>query len=58
LKFTPIPYKLCCYTKLGILLFFYIDNIVIIYRKGKEAAAKAVIEALKQKYKLIGRNEL
>src|SRR5271167_4182537 len=33
-RYTPILHKLCCFTKDSILIFFYIDNIVIAYPKG------------------------
>jgi hypothetical protein len=31
LGFEPVPHKPCCLTKNGILVFFYMDNIVFAY---------------------------
>ncbi|KAF7543720.1 hypothetical protein G7046_g9943 [Stylonectria norvegica] len=54
LNFEPVAHEPCCYSYNGILLFFYVDDIVIAYTKGNQRAAKEVIEALKSKYKLTG----
>ena len=33
-RYTQILYKLCCFAKDDILIFFYVDDIVIAYLKG------------------------
>ncbi|KAF7558077.1 hypothetical protein G7046_g5886 [Stylonectria norvegica] len=58
LGFQPVPHELCCYSKNGILLFFYVDDIVIAFQKGNREAAEEVIKALRSKYKLTGGNDL
>jgi hypothetical protein len=42
----PIPHEPCCYTKDGILIFFYIDDVVIAYPKGKDHLAQALVAKL------------
>jgi hypothetical protein len=35
LGFEAVPYKLCCFIKDRIIMFFYIDNIVFAFKKYK-----------------------
>jgi Reverse transcriptase (RNA-dependent DNA polymerase) len=58
LGFAPVPYEPCCYTKNGIIIFFYVDDIVTAYRKAQEAEVQALIYALRQRYELTGGHEL
>src|SRR5437763_6456206 len=58
LGFQPIPHEPCCFAKNGILVFFYVDDIVLAYRKAQESLANELISALKKRYKLTGGNEL
>ena len=51
-----ILYKLCCFAKDRILIFFYVDDIVIAYQKGQDL--KELVAILKKRYKLIRGNEL
>jgi hypothetical protein len=44
--FKPVPHKLCCLTKDGILVFFYINNIVFTYCKNCKREANEVIQQL------------
>ncbi|KAG5786568.1 hypothetical protein H9Q69_014351, partial [Fusarium xylarioides] len=53
-----VPHEACCYTNDGILIFFYVDDIVIAFKKEKEDQALSLIKSLKAKYKLTGGNEL
>jgi hypothetical protein len=48
----PIPHEPCCYSKDGILLFFYVDDIVLAYQKGKKSQVKVLIQAIKNRYTL------
>jgi hypothetical protein len=54
--YQPIPHEPCCFAKDGILIFFYVDDIVIAYRKGQDP--KELVAALKTRYELTGGNEL
>jgi hypothetical protein len=56
--FQPIPHEPCCYQQDGVLIFFYVDDIVLAHRKSQERAAKQAVKALKAKYKLTGGGEL
>ena len=48
--FNTIPYKPYYIIKGGVLIFFYINNIVFIFRKNKTGIIKGVIRELKIKY--------
>ena len=54
LGFEPIPQEPCCFARDGILLFFYVDDIVLAYRKAQEETARLLINQLQRKYKLSG----
>ena len=56
--FNTIPYKPYCIIKGGVLIFFYINDIVFIFRKNKTRIIKGVIKELKTKYQFIGGGEL
>ena len=47
LGFTPVRYKPCCFSNNGILVFFYMDDIIIAFRKSKEEAVQQFVEQLK-----------
>ncbi|OAQ57347.2 polyprotein [Pochonia chlamydosporia 170] len=44
--------------KNGIIIFFYVDDIVLAYQKGKENEMKYLTDQLQQKYQLTGGNPL
>ena len=46
--FNTIPYKLYCMIKKGVFIFFYINNIVFIFRKDKTGIVKGVVRELKK----------
>jgi hypothetical protein len=54
--YTQIPHEPCCFAKDGILIFFYVDDIVIAYPKGQDP--KDLLAALQSRYKLTGGNDL
>ena len=58
ISYEPVPYEPCCYTKNRIIIFFYVDDIVLAYRKAQESEVQDLINALKQKYELTGGYEL
>ena len=48
--FNTVLHKPCYIIKGGVLIFFYINNIVFIFRKNKTGIIKGVIRELKTKY--------
>jgi len=58
LEAKQIPNEPCCYQKDGLFIFFYVDAIVIAFKKRNEHKVIQIVEALKQKYKLTRGNEL
>ena len=50
--FSTIPHKPYYIIKKGVLIFFYINNIIFIFRKNKMGIIKGVIKKLKTKYQL------
>ena len=55
--FNTVPYEPYCIIKEGVLIFFYIKNIVFIFWKNKTGIVKGVIKELKIKYQFIGGEE-
>ena len=58
LGFTPVPHEPCCLTLEGILVFFYVDDIVFAYRRDREDEARRLIKGLDSQYKLSGGENL
>lgn len=54
LGFKPVPHETCCMTKGGVIIFFYVDDIVLAYRKQREDEVERITRALQAKYKLTG----
>src|SRR5436190_11131644 len=55
----PIPHEPCCLTSGdGILIFFYVDDIVLAYRKSQESKAKELLSRLKGHYNISGGEDL
>lgn len=54
LGFKIVPHEPCCMTKGGIIIFFYVDDIVLAYRKDKEDEVQAVTNELQGRYRLTG----
>ena len=52
--FITVPHEPCCIIKNKVLVFFYVDNIVFTFQRGKEKIIKKVMKGLKSKYELIG----
>ena len=55
--FSIIPHKPCCIIKKGILIFFYINDIIFVFRKNKTGIIKGAVRELKTKYQFIGGKE-
>lgn len=58
LGFTPVPSEPCIMTLGGIIVFFYVDDIVFAYRKDQRDLLNKKIAGLKEKYTLTGGGEL
>ncbi|KID81860.1 polyprotein [Metarhizium guizhouense ARSEF 977] len=58
LGFEKVPQEPCCMMKNGIIIFFYVDDIVLAYQKNKENEAKHLTDQLQRKYQLTGGNAL
>jgi gamma-glutamylcyclotransferase (GGCT)/AIG2-like uncharacterized protein YtfP len=58
LGFESVPHEPCCFSKDGILLFFYVDDIVLACSKSQRAEARELLKGLKERYYLTGGNNL
>ena len=58
LGFEPVPHEPCCFIKNGIIMFFYVDDIVFAFRKHETETAKGLINQLQNKYQLTGGGDL
>jgi hypothetical protein len=58
LGFTSIPHEPCCFIMGGMIIFFYVDDIVIAYRKRQEGDVFGLISRLKARYALTGGGSL
>ena len=55
----PIPHELCCLTSGDrILIFFYVNNIVLAYRKSHKSKAKEILIKLKGHYNIFDEEDL
>ena len=55
--FSTVLHKPCCIIKKGVFIFFYINDIVFMFRKDKTGIIKRVMKELKIKYQFIGGGE-
>jgi len=58
LGFTPLAQEPCVALKDGVLVFYYVDDIVFIYRKEHLAQAEAAITGLKRQFEMTDCGEL
>jgi hypothetical protein len=58
LGFTTVPHEPCCVIKDGVMIFFYVDDIIVAYHKDKEAAATKAVNLLQNKYTMTGGDNL
>jgi hypothetical protein len=54
LGFEPVPNEPCYFMKNGIIMFFYVDDIVFSYRKHQKDNVLGLVGQLQQKYTLTG----
>ena len=54
-----IPHEPCCLTSGdGILIFFYVNDIVLVYQKSQESKVKKLLTKLKGHYNISGGEDL
>jgi hypothetical protein len=58
LGFESVPYKPFCFIKNRIIIFFYIDNIVFVFKEHQRETALELISQLQVKYTLTDREDL
>ncbi|RFN41883.1 putative retrotransposon hobs hobase [Fusarium flagelliforme] len=58
LECQQIPDEPCCYKKGNIFIFFYVDDIVIAFKKEEKEEAMQLIQSIKGRYNLTGGNDL
>jgi hypothetical protein len=58
LGFKRVPHEPCCMVQNGIIIFFYVDDIVFAYRKAQEKEARALMAQLQLRYRLTGGDTL
>ena len=58
LGFKSIPHEPCCMTYEGILIFFYVDDIVLAYRKSQKEKAMDLMRRLKGHCNISGGEDL
>ncbi|KAL1994660.1 hypothetical protein VTN49DRAFT_2130 [Thermomyces lanuginosus] len=56
--FERVPHEPCAFIRNGVILFFYVDDIVVAYRKEQRTVALRAIIELKKRYKLQGGDNL
>jgi hypothetical protein len=47
-----VPYEPYCWIKGGVVIFFYVDDIVVTYRKAYTELARTIIRGIRSKYAL------
>jgi len=58
LGFKQVPHEACCMIKDGIIIFFYVDDIILAYHQKKEVEAQQAIKALQERYTFTGGEDL
>ncbi|QGA13501.1 hypothetical protein EYB26_001151 [Talaromyces marneffei] len=58
LGFKAVPHEPCYMLRSGIILFFYVDDIVLAYKKEREAEANEIMARLRKKYNITGGEDL
>ncbi|KAL1996476.1 hypothetical protein VTN49DRAFT_8076 [Thermomyces lanuginosus] len=58
LGFDQIPQEPCIFVRNGIVIFFYVDDIVVAYKRDEREEAIKAITRLRNWYELTGENEL
>lgn len=58
LGFQAIPHEPCCMIKDGIIIFFYVDDIIMAYHKQSQSEAETLVALLQQKFTFTGGKDL
>jgi hypothetical protein len=58
LGYAPVPHEPCAYRRNGVIIFFYVDDIVIMFKDAKRKEALETVEQLRKRYQLTGGDEL
>ncbi|KAL3704530.1 hypothetical protein TMatcc_008201 [Talaromyces marneffei ATCC 18224] len=58
LGFRAVPHEPCCMLKSGVMLFFYVDDIVVAYKKSRQLEANSILNQLRAKYNISGGEDL
>jgi hypothetical protein len=58
LGFKPVPHEPCCLLKGGIMIFFYVDDLIVAYEKMNQDMVDWAIGKLREKYQLSGGDTL
>jgi len=58
LGFVQIPHEPCAFIRGGCILFFYVDDIIVAYKKRIEPDVCEVMDRLKQRFTLTGGDDL
>jgi hypothetical protein len=58
LGFKPVPQEPCCMIQSGIIIFFYVDDIIIAYHRTQEQEAMRIVTQIQGKYLCTGGENL
>ena len=58
LGFELVPHEPCCFMKNGIIMFFYVDDIVFAYKKHQKDTVLGLVSQLQLKYTVTGDEDL
>jgi hypothetical protein len=58
LGFSEVPHEPCCMVKDGIIVFFYVDDIIVAYHPDKQTEAQQAVKELQEKYQMTGGHDL
>jgi hypothetical protein len=58
LGFKQIPQEPCCMIRRGVIIFFYVDDIIIAYHKTQEQEANEAIKLIQDRYLCTGGDDL
>jgi hypothetical protein len=58
LSFNPVPQEPCVLINNGIIVFFYVDDIIVAYRRRQEGEAQCLITGFQERYKLSGGDDI
>jgi hypothetical protein len=58
LGFQAVPHEPCCMIKDGIIIFFYVDDIILAYSQCRTEEANQAVKLLQNKYTMTGGDDL